>query len=350
MKETKIEEREETKKTEDEKKDVITSRRTATVTGTGLSHYILMDKPRRMSIEAPLYAGGEGKAPSSGQFTNTGNGPTLTPLDIGHDQYMALVDPDTAFWSLVRKEKLAEALSEKGELLNSYRKKADSFTSEMEELRFAQRPSAVYFNPTERCNLNCSYCYIPEDMRRDGVHMSKDCLIKSLGLLKDYFTRTLPEDVLPQIVFHGAEPLLNRDAVFAGIEEYSEDFRFGIQTNATLLDDSAIEFLTSRQVSIGLSLDAPTEAASDLTRKSWDGTGIYNTVIDAMKKLRGYEGWSVICTITSENTDHLTELVELFHKFEAPTCLMNIVRCTLPASRKVMPTDVSAARHCHKSS
>ncbi len=47
------------------------------------------------------------------------------------------------------------------------------FAEEIETLRFGLKPSAVYFNPTERCNLNCTYCYIPEDMRRRGQHMSR---------------------------------------------------------------------------------------------------------------------------------------------------------------------------------
>jgi uncharacterized protein len=60
-----------------------------------------------------------------------------------------------------------------------------------------------------------------------------------LQLLKEYFRRTIPKRSLPQIVFHGAEPLLNREAVFAGIEAFHNDFRFGIQTNATRLDSTA---------------------------------------------------------------------------------------------------------------
>ena len=31
-------------------------------------------------------------------------------MDIGHDEYVALVDPDTAFWSLVKKSGLAAML------------------------------------------------------------------------------------------------------------------------------------------------------------------------------------------------------------------------------------------------
>lgn len=186
-------------------------------------------------------------ASSRGRFFNTGNGPALQLLDIGHSEYVAVVEPNTAFWSLVKREKLADVLTD-GRLLRAYRKKAAKFADEMQTLRFGLKPSAVYFNPTERCNLNCTYCYIPEKMRSSGRHMSTKRLFEALDRLHDYFKRTVPRGLLPQIVFHGAEPLLNRDAVFAGIERYGEHFRFGVQTNGTLLDDEAIEFLSSRQL------------------------------------------------------------------------------------------------------
>jgi len=282
-------------------------------------------------------------APSRGRFLNSGEGPTLQPVDVGHPAYVAVVDPDTAFWSLVARDRLADALGD-GALLRAYRKKADAFRREMDLLRFGLKPSAVYFNPTERCNLNCSYCYIPERMRSGGEQMPRERLLVALERLRDYFGRTLPAGARPQIVFHGAEPLLNRDAVFAGIDAFGDAFRFGIQTNATLLDDKALAFLTDRSVSIGLSLDAPSRAVADRTRKDWSGQGVHASVLDAMERLRGYDAWSVICTVTRENTGQLTKMVEFLHGRQVPTCLMNIVRCTLPPSRAVKPEDSTAAR------
>jgi uncharacterized protein len=286
----------------------------------------------------------DGAVPSRGRYVGTGAGPAFQPIDIGHDKYVAVIEPDTAFWALVDRDKLADvALG--GDLVNAYRKKAALFAREMNTLRFGLKPSAVYFNPTERCNLNCTYCYIPEKMRRSGRHMSRERLLEALGILKRYFRATVPKGVLPQIIFHGAEPMLNREAVFAGIERYADDFRFGIQTNATLLDDSAIEFLRDRDVSIGISLDASTAAIADRTRTNWEGHGVFQQVIDAMQRLAGYPGWSVICTVSKENLRHLTKLVSFLHEHEVPTCLMNILRCTLPRSRGVKPDDVSAAKY-----
>lgn len=277
-------------------------------------------------------------ASSRGLQFNTGNGFTLQPLDIGHPDYLGLVDPDTAFWAIIRKDKLGEALTE-GSFLKQYRRKSAAFAKEMEHFRFGLGLSAVYFNPTERCNLNCSYCYIPEQMRKNGKHMSQEDLLSALDILKKYFSKNLPEGMKPQVVFHGAEPTLNRDALFAGLDKYAKDFRFGIQTNGTNLDDDDLDFLTSRGIAIGLSLDGPMDSISTRTRKTWDGRSVHTKVLATMEKLRGYPNYSVICTATSENMRQLVKTVDFFHEHEVPTCMLNPVRCTRKGAREIKPSD-----------
>jgi uncharacterized protein len=277
-------------------------------------------------------------AASRGIHFNTGNGPTFQLMDIGHPDYMGIVEPDAAFWSLVKKDKIGEALTNSA-LLESYKEKRSQLLKEMEFIRFGLIPSAVYFNPTERCNLNCSYCYIPEDMRQSGVQMSPDELVRALAVLKEYFGKTLPEGRLPQIVFHGSEPMLARDAVFAGIEQFAGDFSFGVQTNGTLLDDAAIEFLTSRGIGIGLSLDGHEAGIADRTRKNWADQGYFDKVVSVLEKLKGYPNYNVICTVTTQNMEHLSEIVDFMHNLEVPIGMLNPVRCTRAGAREIKPKD-----------
>ena len=51
--------------------------------------------------------------------------------------------------------------------------------------------------------------------------------------------------------------------------------------------------------------------------------------------LDGYPGFNVICTMTSQNLPHLTEMVEFFHERRVPACMLNVTRCTLPGAREV---------------
>jgi uncharacterized protein len=275
---------------------------------------------------------------SRGLHFNTGNGNTLQPLDIGHENYIGLVDPDTAFWALVQKDKLGEALTP-GPFLDQYRQKAADFAAEMEKFRFSITPSAVYFNPTERCNLNCSYCYLPESMRQDGIHMPVDRVLGALEILKQYFHSTLPDGFKPQVVFHGAEPTLNWDGLLAAIDHYGDDFRLGVQTNGTVLTEAQYEVLMKHGVAIGLSLDSSLDEVVTRTRKTWDGHSIYGKVIAAMDQLRGYPNYSVICTITRENMHQLVPTVNFFHERGVSTCMLNPVRCTRQGARDIKPKD-----------
>jgi uncharacterized protein len=277
-------------------------------------------------------------------YFNTGNGPTIQFIDIGHPDYVALLAPDTAFWSLVKKEKVGDALTSSS-FMEQYREKEASFSAEMETLRFGLTPAAVYFNPTERCNLNCDYCYIPEALRKNGEHMSEEGLMKALAILEAHFKETVADGRRPQIVFHGSEPMMNRKAVFAAIEKYKEAFLFGVQTNGTLLDDAAVDFLTERGISIGLSLDGHIGQVADGARRSWDGAGISQKVVSVIKKLRNYENYSVICTVTQQNMTFLSDIVDYFHSLEIPNCLLNPVRCTLPGGRKLKPEDHELTGH-----
>ena len=280
---------------------------------------------------------------NSAQFARAAGGP-LFPVDIGHSLYAAVTDPTTAFWALVDKNRITQAISDETDLMKELRSKADDFARELHGLRFGLKPSGVYLNPTERCNLNCTYCYLPSQQRSEGSHMPADKLAAALGRLRDYFRSVMPEGRLPRAIFHGAEPLMNKDAVFEAIEQFGDDFAFGIQTNGTLLDDEAIEFLTSRNVSIGLSLDGPLASITDATRKTWGGKSVHNKVLGAMEQLRGYGSWSVITTCTTENLPHLTKIVDLFHAFSVPTCMLNTLRCTLPGARGVKPADHEMGR------
>ena len=298
-----------------------------------------------MSNAGKSNAGKSGSSASSrGVYFNTGNGPTIQLIDIGHPDYIALLAPDTAFWSLLKKDKLGEALTNRS-FMGQYREKEASFSSEMQTLRFDLAPSAVYFNPTERCNLNCHYCYIPETIRKNGEHMAEEELIKALSILETYFQETVTDGRRPQIVFHGSEPMMNCRAVFAAMERYREVFLFGIQTNGSLLDDEGVGFLTERGISIGLSLDGHTGQTADAARKNWEGTGFSEKVVSIIKKLKDYQNYSVLCTVTQQNMKFLPDIVDHFHSLKIPCCMLNPVRCTLPGGRKLKPQDHELAAY-----
>jgi uncharacterized protein len=139
--------------------------------------------------------------------------------------------------------------------------------------------------------------------------------------------------------------MVAREAVFAGIETFENDFQFGVQTNGTLLDDEAIKFLTSRGIGIGLSLDAHVDGIASRTRRRWDGSSVFASVVAVMRKLRDYPSFNVIATVTRENMRYLSALVDFFHEQGVGVCMLNPVRCTRQGARDIRPADHEIARY-----
>jgi len=282
--------------------------------------------------------------PQGGQV-NVGCGPRFDLVDIGHPHYVAVVEADTAFWTLVPREQALDMVLG-SDLPGEFAQRYERFQKEMQALRFGLTPSAVYFNPTERCNLNCPYCYLPEDMRRAGMDMAEADLFRALEILSEYFQETLPPDsVQPQVIFHGSEPMLRREVIFPAMEKYAHRFRFGIQTNATLLDDEALAFIRSREISLGISLDAHLPEINDRTRRTWGSKGVFGPVSQVLEKLAGYPNYSVMCTVTQANVAHLPEIVDFFHGHQVGVAMLNPVRCTQAGGRASKPDDAVLARH-----
>jgi uncharacterized protein len=131
----------------------------------------------------------------------------------------------------------------------------------------------------------------------------------------------------------------------AAFERYGNDYRFGIQTNGTVLADADYDLLMKYGVAVGLSLDSSIDEIVTRTRKTWDGHSVYGKVLAAMDKLRGYPNYSVICTITRENMDQLIPTVDFFHERGVATCMLNPVRCTRQGARDIKPKDEDISRY-----
>ena len=89
--------------------------------------------------------------------------------------------------------------------------------------------------------------------------------------------------------------------------------------------------MADNAVGIGLSLDGPVAAAADRTRRGWSGDSAFDATIRAIEKLDGYSGFNVICTMTRENLQHLTHMVDFLHAARIPACMLNVTRFRGPA-------------------
>lgn len=271
---------------------------------------------------------------------NTGKGPKLQLLDVGN--WFVLIEPESMFWALVGKDQdLGKVLRE--EIMPVYNEHASSMREELKRFRTEERFSAVYFNPTGRCNASCKYCYLPDDLRERGHHMTYGEVSLALENLHEFF-QSYPGSVArdgkkPVVVFHGSEPLLVKEVLKEVVREYSDRFIFGVQTNGVHLDDETADHFMDHKVSLGLSLDSHIREVNDRIRPLRGGGGTYDKAVHAIEHLDGYKNMSVICTISSMNVDTLPQMIDFLADRRVPSVLMNPVRGTQEVARALRPAN-----------
>lgn len=241
-----------------------------------------------------------------------------------------LLDPENVFWGISSKSSIPQ------DLFSLYRKVKDGLDTELKNFRFSQELSAIYINPTDKCNANCSYCYIPSKIRKNGRSMTRQELNFILEKIAQY-SRNRKKKLV--IVFHASEPLLVKKIIFEAIEKYHKRFNFGLQTNAILLTKKDVEFLVRHRVGVGISLDSHKSNINDRLRVSLTSKGNFNKAVQALEWFNGYRGLNVITTVTKLNVLDLPELVEFLHTKLVPCVLLNPVRLTQKTSFHLKPDE-----------
>ena len=147
---------------------------------------------------------------------------------------------------------------------------------------------------TERCNINCDYCYV--------YHKGNDDFLARPAIMKrPVFTRIADflangvRDVRAKrlsVIFHGGEPLLLKKAEFSAFCRTLRErvpqgvsLDIGLQTNAILVDDEWINLFHEHRVFVSVSLDGP-EDVHDKHRRDHRGYGTHTRVMRGLKMLQ----------------------------------------------------------------
>lgn len=147
--------------------------------------------------------------------------------------------------------------------------------------------SLLILQAVENCNLNCTYCYLPN--RAKSGKMSLETVSAAIKWLRD---EELLGDTM-EIVWHAGEPLL------AGLDFYrsahdivsrnlssATKWKFVFQTNGTLINDDWASFFAHVKAQVGISIDGPREW-HDARRRTWGGKGSFDKVmrgVDCLKR------------------------------------------------------------------
>lgn len=164
---------------------------------------------------------------------------------------------------------------------------------------------------TERCNLNCSYCYyfngLDSTFKSRPKSLSKEVAHKVLSFLEQGITELGITNL--DISIHGGEPLLMPKGDFVYICQIFQDslsrkllnLTFSMQTNGTLIDEEWIKIFSKFQIKVGISIDGPKEY-HDKYRVYHNGRGSYDKISKAIELLQKENyNFGVLAVIDPQN-------------------------------------------------
>ncbi len=154
----------------------------------------------------------------------------------------------------------------------------------------------LVFEITERCNLNCAYCFYGDDYSEHDERLNNDLHIDDAKVLNNFLTskwtskNNFSISKIIHVGFYGGEPLLNFKFIktivryLKTIENKTQlKFRFVMTSNSVLLD-KYMDFLVKHDFLLTISLDGDKYANSYRTFKNKKES--FNKVLENIKLLQ----------------------------------------------------------------
>jgi uncharacterized protein len=175
------------------------------------------------------------------------------------------------------------------------------------------RTRLLVVQPTPFCNINCSYCYLPDRSSKAVVEHTT-----LWNLFWQLFASGWVRDRL-DVVWHAGEPMV------LPIDFYRQALRMidrmrppalrvlhHLQTNATLINDEWCEFFLREQIRVGVSVDGP-QHINDLHRVTRSGRGTFARTIAGIRLLRRRKvPFHVISVISRASMASARELFDFY--------------------------------------
>lgn len=169
------------------------------------------------------------------------------------------------------------------------------------------KPIITAWEITNRCNLNCSYCFVTQNSSRE---LDTDECKEIIDLLKIRGTRILS--------FTGGEPTLRKD--LACLLEYAKEKGLItlLNTNGLIFDETLLDHLDS----ISLSLDGP-EEINDKIR----GKGTYQATMKIIGLCKERKiPVTALCVISGRNYRYVRKLLKIAKYLKIKIAFQPIVK------------------------
>jgi len=185
--------------------------------------------------------------------------------------------------------------------------------------------SVVVVQPTAFCNINCSYCYLPDRNNRSVMPTST---LRSL-FEKVFACGWACEELT--VIWHAGEPLVvpvsYYEEAFSVIESLrppQTSVRHSFQTNGTLLSKAWCELFRKWQVGVGVSIDGP-RRLNDGHRVGRNGRSTFDKALAGIHLLRREQiPFHVISVLTDQSLDAPEEMLEFYRSEGIESVCFNI--------------------------
>lgn len=176
----------------------------------------------------------------------------------------------------------------------------------MRDLPFNIVPTVkkVVIQPGTFCNLNCSYCYLPD---KDRVNMLSVELASTISTSIE----SLSDKV--SVIWHSGEPLscglTHFKKIFEPFKHNSQITNHTIQTNGTLLNDEWCSFIKAENIRVGISLDG--EESDNAARVNRKGKPSFEKTLAGIRNLNRNEiPFYIISVISERNINRAKEIYD----------------------------------------
>jgi uncharacterized protein len=171
----------------------------------------------------------------------------------------------------------------------------------------------VVVQPTPFCNINCSYCYLPQ---RDVTTVMEQSTIAAL--FKKIFATSWTRGGLT-VIWHAGEPLVVPvsfyETAFAAIEALRPaalQIKHSIQTNGMLITPQWCDLFKKWDVGVGVSIDGPKQL-HDAHRVTRTGRGTFDKTLAGIRLLqRENVPFHVISVLSREGLNAPQEMLDFY--------------------------------------
>jgi uncharacterized protein len=180
----------------------------------------------------------------------------------------------------------------------------------------------VVVQPTTLCNVNCSYCYLPDRRRRATMSIEvANAIARGVAAQNAQWPVT--------VLWHGGEPLATGREQFELLLAPFEEMRLAgrlehhIQTNATLIDEAWCELFARYGFGVGVSIDGPREL--NVNRIDWRGAETFDRVMRGISLLKAARiRFGLLAVVSPQTITRARELLEFVDELGVRHLAINI--------------------------